>query len=165
MTARVWIDKQSPEVFSAMTRVVTVVREQAARAGLDRALLELVNVRVSQINGCATCLDQHWRQAVAAGLTPQRLAVLPAWQDVDLFDGRERAALELAEAVTRTADGHLDDDAYTRARADLTDDETSMLVWAAITINSFNRISILSGHPIRERDADGRVVPREKVTR
>ncbi|MER5674064.1 carboxymuconolactone decarboxylase family protein [Pseudonocardia alni] len=157
---RVWIDKQTPEVFRAMTDVVAVVRERAAAAGVDRDLLELVNLRVSQINGCETCLDTHWRAGLAAGLTPQRMALLPAWRDSALYDDRERAALGLAEAVTRTAGTHLDDDAYAAVRGDLTDDEVSVLVWAAITINAFNRVSILSAHPVPERDADGRVVRR-----
>ncbi|WP_308816444.1 carboxymuconolactone decarboxylase family protein [Pseudonocardia alni] len=157
---RVWIDKQTPEVFRAMTDVVAVVRERAAAAGVGRDLLELVNLRVSQINGCETCLDTHWRSGLAAGLTPQRMALLPAWRDSALYDDRERAALGLAEAVTRTAGTHLDDDAYAAVRGDLTDDEVSVLVWAAITINAFNRVSILSAHPVPERDADGRVVRR-----
>jgi AhpD family alkylhydroperoxidase len=157
---RVWIDKQTPEVFRAMTDVVAVVRERAAAAGVDRDLLELVNLRVSQINGCETCLDTHWRSGLAAGLTPQRMALLPAWRDSALYDDRERGALGLAEAVTRTAGTHLDDDAYAAVRGALTDDEVSVLVWAAITINAFNRVSILSAHPVPERDADGRVVRR-----
>lgn len=157
---RVWIDKQTPEVFRAMTDVVAVVRERAAAAGVDRDLLELVNLRVSQINGCETCLDTHWRAGLTAGLTPQRMALLPAWRDSALYDDRERAALGLAEAVTRTAGTHLDDAAYAAVRGDLTDDEVSVLVWAAITINAFNRVSILSAHPVPERDADGRVVRR-----
>lgn len=158
MSDRVRIDRQSPEVFSAMTRAVAVVREQAAAAGLDRALVELVNMRVSQINGCETCLDTHWRAGTAAGLTPQRMTLLPAWRDSQLYDDRERAALELAEAVTLTARAHLDDEQYAAARKCLSDDETSMLIWVAITINSFNRISIMSRHPVPERDAEGRTV-------
>lgn len=153
-----WIDRQSPEVFRAMTGVVAKVREHAEAAGLDRALLELVNVRVSQINGCETCLDTHWRAGIAAGLTPQRMALLPAWRDSGLYDDRERAALGLAEAVTRTADGHLDDETYAALCEDLGADEVSMLIWAAITINTFNRVSILSRHPVPRRDADGRAV-------
>ena len=88
MSARVRIDRQSPDVYSAMNRVVKVVREQAMAAGLDRALLELVNMRASQINGCETCLDAHWRAGTAAGLTPQKLALLPAWRDSQLYDDR-----------------------------------------------------------------------------
>lgn len=159
MSARVRIDRQSPDVYSAMNRVVKVVREQATAAGLDRALIELVNMRASQINGCENCLDAHWRAGTAAGLTPQKLALLPAWRDSQLYDDRERAALAIAEAVTSPAAGpHLDDEQYAAVREDLTDDETSMLIWAAITINSYNRISILSRHPVPVRDAEGRAV-------
>lgn len=156
MSGRVWIDKQTPDAFAAMKQVVRTVRDAADAAGIDRALLELVNVRASQINGCETCLDVHWRAAVAAGVTPQRLALLPAWRDSRIYDARERAALEIAEAVTLTARTHLDDEAYAKAREGLDDGETSVLVWASITINAFNRISILSRHPVPERDAQGR---------
>ncbi|GAA1386214.1 carboxymuconolactone decarboxylase family protein [Pseudonocardia kongjuensis] len=153
MSGRVLVDKQTPEVFSAMKQVSRTVREAADAAGIGRALLELLNVRVSQINGCEFCLDVHWRAAVAAGVTPQRIALLPAWRDSRLFDDRERAALEIAEAVTLTAGPHLDEEAYAKARAGLDDDETSVLIWAAITINAFNRVSVLSRHPVPERPA------------
>lgn len=155
---RVWLDKSSPAVFEALGGTAAQVREQAAGLGLDRRLLELVNVRVSQLNGCVYCLDLHSRQALRAGETPQRLAVLPGWRDTSLFGARERAALEIAEAVTLVADHHLDDAGYQRARVDLSDEEVSLLSWAAITINAFNRVSIMSRHPVVERDAAGRPV-------
>ncbi|BBG03671.1 MULTISPECIES: carboxymuconolactone decarboxylase family protein [Pseudonocardia] len=156
MSGRVLIDKQNPEVYAAMRRAVRTVRDAAEAAGIDRALMELLNVRVSQLNGCEICLDIHSRAAITAGVTPQRLALLPAWRESRIYDARERAALEIAEAVTLTAATHLDDEAYAKARSGLTDDETSALIWAAITINAFNRISILSRHPVPERDAQGR---------
>lgn len=156
--ARVWLDKSAPAVFEALAGTAATIREQAAALGLDRRLLELVNVRVSQLNGCVYCLDLHSRQALKAGETPQRLAVLPGWRDTSLFGARERAALEIAEAVTLVAERHLDDAGYERARAGLSDEEVSLLTWAAITINAFNRVSIMSRHPVPERDAAGRPV-------
>ncbi|NLU83413.1 carboxymuconolactone decarboxylase family protein [Rhodococcus sp. HNM0569] len=134
-----------------MAGVVAQVRTAAEEAGLDRRLLELVNVRVSQINRCAYCLDLHSVKAYEAGETEQRLAVLPAWREVDLFTPREQAALEIAETVTLVADAHLDDAAYAPLRRHLDDDQISVLVWAAVTINAYNRVSILSGHRVRER--------------
>jgi len=76
--------------------------------------------------------------------------VLAAWRDTGLFTARERAALALAEATTAPADALAQERAYEAARGSLTDDEISAVVWVAITINAFNRVSILSKHPVRE---------------
>lgn len=151
-TPRIYLDKQTPSVFKALRATAAEVRTRASEAGLARSTLELVNVRVSQINGCAYCLDLHTHLALQGGETTQRLAVLPGWRDTQLFTDTERTALELAEAVTLVADDHLSDDDYARARATLSDDAISVLIWAAITINAFNRVSILSRHALPERD-------------
>lgn len=149
--SRVSIDKQSPTVYRAIGGVAVEIGNRAAQIGLDRSILELVNIRVSQLNRCAFCLDLHSHRALAAGETPQRIAVLPAWREVDLYSDRERAALEIAEAVTQVNGEHLDDEQYALLRRFLSDDEISLLVWGAVTINAFNRVSILSGHRVRER--------------
>ncbi|MFJ4908446.1 carboxymuconolactone decarboxylase family protein [Streptomyces sp. NPDC093249] len=159
---RVYLDKQHPASYQALLRTAETVRAEAARAGLDRILVELVNLRVSQINGCASCLDVHTRAALRSGDTPRRLGVLPAWRETELFTPRERAALALAEATTHPADGLAQDRAYEEARAALDDDEISAVIWVAITINAFNRVSIMSRHPVREpaapvRDANAPV--------
>ncbi|MFJ4870094.1 carboxymuconolactone decarboxylase family protein [Streptomyces sp. NPDC088757] len=147
---RVHLDKQSPQAYHALVRTAEAVRATAADAGLDRILVELVNLRVSQINGCAPCLDVHTRAALRAGETTRRLGVLAAWRDTGLFTARERAALALAEATTRPADALAQEHAYDEARRTLTDDEISAVIWVAITINAFNRVSILSKHPVRD---------------
>ncbi|MEE1787121.1 carboxymuconolactone decarboxylase family protein [Streptomyces sp. SP17BM10] len=121
----------------------------AAEAGLDRRLVELVNLRVSQVNGCAYCLDLHTAAALRAGETTQRLGTLPAWRDTRLFTPQERAALALAEATTTPADAALQEEAYAAAREALTDEQISAVIWVAIAINAFNRVSILSKHPVR----------------
>ncbi len=158
MSARLYLDKQSPAVFEALTATAARVREQAAEAGLERSVVELVNLRCSQLNRCAFCLDRHSRMALEAGVTPQQLAVLAAWRSTTLFAARERAALEIAETVTTVAGGHPDEAARERLREHLTDTEISVLTWAAITINAFNRVSILSRHPVPARDASGHVL-------
>ncbi|MFI6208094.1 carboxymuconolactone decarboxylase family protein [Streptomyces sp. NPDC051041] len=155
---RVFIDKQNPKVYHALFETAVEARAAAADAGLDRVLVELVDLRVSQINACAYCLALHTRAALRAGETPQRLGVLAAWRDTEVFTARERAALALAEAVTEPADAALQEDAYEAARRVFTDDELSAVIWVAITINAFNRVSVLSKHPVRavpgqERDA------------
>ncbi|MFE5581502.1 carboxymuconolactone decarboxylase family protein [Kitasatospora sp. NPDC056531] len=118
---RVFIDKQSPATYRAMRATAESARAGAADAGLDRKLVELVNMRVSQINGCAYCLNVHTRAALQEGDTAQRLGTLPAWRDTELFAPRERAALALAEATTNPADAALQEDAYRAAREVLTD--------------------------------------------
>lgn len=146
----VYVDKQSPTVYRAFGEAASSVTDAGQAAGLSRILVELVNVRVSQINGCAFCLDLHTRRAIAAGETSNRLATLPAWRDTELFDETERAALRLAEVVTTLPDHDTHEREYDRARAVLTDDQVSAVVWVAITINAFNRVSILSRHPVRQ---------------
>ncbi|MFI2780503.1 carboxymuconolactone decarboxylase family protein [Streptomyces sp. ALB3] len=146
---RVYVDKQSPKAYRALTATAEAVRVAAQEAGLHRALVELVNLRVSQINGCAYCLDVHTRAALRAGETARRLGVLAAWRDTEVFTDRERAALALAEATTHPADSALQEDAYATARLVLSDDEIAAVIWVAVTINAFNRVSILSKHPVR----------------
>ncbi|GHK03951.1 carboxymuconolactone decarboxylase family protein [Streptomyces sp. NPDC003753] len=148
---RIFIDKQSPAAYQALVRTSEAVRAVAAEAGLDRTLVELVNLRVSQINGCAYCLNVHTNAALRAGETPQRLGVLAAWRDTELFTPDERAALALAEATTNPADTTRQEAAYGTAREVLTDDQISAVIWVAVTINAFNRVSVMSGHPVRNR--------------
>lgn len=154
---RVFVDKQSPKAYHALVQTSEAVRATAADAGLDRVLVELVNLRVSQLNGCAYCLDVHTRAALRAGESTQRLGVLAAWRDTEVFTPRERAALALAEATTDPADAAAQEAAYGAARAVFGDDEISAVIWVAITINAFNRVSILSKHPVRR--APGTAVP------
>ncbi|SEB95025.1 carboxymuconolactone decarboxylase family protein [Streptomyces sp. TLI_105] len=150
---RIYVDKQSPKAYHALVQTADAVRATAAEAGLDRILVELVNLRVSQLNGCAYCLDVHTRAALRAGETTRRLGVLAAWRDTELFTDRERAALDLAEATTAPADSPAQERAYDGARRSLSDEEISAVIWVAITINAFNRVSILSKHPVRETPA------------
>ena len=146
---RIFIDKQSPKAYHALVQTSEAVRAAAADAGLDRTLVELVNLRVSQINGCAYCLDVHTRAALRAGETTRRLGVLAAWRDTELFTPAERAALTLAEATTAPSETAAQDAACTAAGDVLTDDQISAVIWVAVTINAFNRVSIMSKHPVR----------------
>ncbi|MGZ8178421.1 carboxymuconolactone decarboxylase family protein [Williamsia sp. SKLECPSW1] len=146
----VYIDKQSPAVYRAFGEAAAAVSDASRDAAIPRVLVELINVRVSQINGCAFCLDLHTRRAIAAGETSNRLATLPAWRDTELFDDVERAALRLAEVVTTLPDHDTQEREYGHARAVLNDDQVSAVVWVAIAINAFNRVSILSRHPVRQ---------------
>ncbi|MGW0935597.1 carboxymuconolactone decarboxylase family protein [Streptomyces sp. NPDC002666] len=146
---RVFVDKQSPQAYRALVATADAVRAVSEEAGLDRRLVELINLRVSQINGCAFCLDVHTRAALRVGETTQRLGVLAAWRDTELFTERERAALALAEATTDPADAVVQESAYGTARQVLGEDEISAVIWVAIAINAFNRVSVLSKHHVR----------------
>ncbi|MGW1886018.1 carboxymuconolactone decarboxylase family protein [Streptomyces sp. NPDC001970] len=148
---RIFIDKQSPKAYHTLMQTSEAVRSVAADAGLDRTVVELINLRVSQINGCAYCLDVHTRAALRGGETVQRLGVLAAWRDTELFTPGERAALALAEVVTDPTDVTAQESAYDAARRTLTDDQVSAVIWVAITINAFNRVSIMSKHPVRNK--------------
>ncbi|MEW2050830.1 carboxymuconolactone decarboxylase family protein [Streptomyces sp. NPDC051445] len=148
MTRRIFIDKQSPKAYHALVQTSEAVRATAADAGLERTVVELVNLRVSQLNGCAFCLDVHTRAALRAGEDTRRLGVLAAWRDTDLFTPLERAALALAEATTVPSDAAAQESAYADALQVLTEDQISAVIWVAVTINAFNRVSILSKHPV-----------------
>lgn len=147
--ARIFIDKQSPEPYRALTTVAAAVRAAGTAAGLDRKLIELINLRVSQINGCAFCLDVHHRAAIAAGATEQQVTVLPAWRRSELYTPQEQAALALAEITTVLPDEATIADAYALAHEQLSDDQMSVVIWVATTIGAFNRVSIMSKHPVR----------------
>jgi AhpD family alkylhydroperoxidase len=111
-------------------------------SGLDRKLLLLLEFRVSQINGCAYCLDMHSKDLRAAGEPEQRLYLLDAWRESPFYTERERAALEWAEAVTLVADTHVPDEIYEVARSQFSDEELVNLTLAVVAINGWNRLSI-----------------------
>lgn len=148
-TQHIFLDKQHPAVWKAINGLAIKIKEAAADAGLEPRTLELLNVRISQINGCAYCLDVHVKDALKAGETQQRLAVLPAWRDTALFTGKERAALALVESITELPAQDLREQEEAFARRCLTDEEFSVVSWVAISMNAFNRVSITSHHPVR----------------
>jgi AhpD family alkylhydroperoxidase len=150
-TRSVFLDKAHPAAWRALNGLGLKATEAAADAGLDQTLIELLNVRISQINGCAYCLDLHVGDAVKNGESAQRLAVLPAWRDTDLFTEKERAALILAEAITNISDAAAREREGGHARKHLSDAEFSAVSWLAITMNAFNRVSIVSQHPVRNK--------------
>jgi len=113
-----------------------------AKASIEKSLLHLIKFRVSQINGCAYCLDMHSKDLRAEGETEQRLYLLEAWRESPFYTDRERAALAWAEAVTLVTEGHVSDDVYEEARKQFSEQELIDLTLAVTTINSWNRFSI-----------------------
>jgi AhpD family alkylhydroperoxidase len=113
-----------------------------AKCGLEKPLLHLLKFRVSQINGCAYCLDMHSKDLRAGGETEQRLYLLDAWRESPFYTKRERAALAWAEAVTLVHEGHVPDEVFEEARAEFSEEELVNLTMAVVTINSWNRLCI-----------------------
>jgi AhpD family alkylhydroperoxidase len=113
-----------------------------AKSSIEKSLLHLIKYRVSQINGCAYCLDMHSKDLRAAGETEQRLYVLDAWREAPFYSDRERAALAWAESLTKITEGHVPDAVYEVARQQFSEEELIDLTLAVTTINAWNRISI-----------------------
>ncbi len=138
MTPRIHYAKAAPGVYDAMD----ALDRYLGGCALEKKLLFLVYLRASQINGCAYCLDMHWKDLRAAGENEQRLYSLDAWRECPYYTERERAALEWTEAVTRIADGHAPDAVYTAVKPRFSDRELADLTLAVATINAWNRLSI-----------------------
>jgi AhpD family alkylhydroperoxidase len=144
--AHVNIAKAHPDVYRSMMAFHEAVVVAARQAGLDARLVELVRLRASQLNGCAYCLREHASDALALGESAERLAVLAAWWESQLYSPQERAALRLVERVTRIADAgaQVEPDA-----ADALDDaQTSAVTWLAVAIGALNRVAISSHFPV-----------------
>ncbi len=138
MKERLDYKKASPGAYQAMLGLEQFVR----KSGLEHSLLELVKMRVSQINGCAYCLDMHSKDARAAGETEQRLYLLPAWRETTFYTERERAALAWAEALTQLAGHEVSDELYEQVRHQFGEKEIVDLSLAIIGINGWNRLAI-----------------------
>ena len=139
MKARVDLAKVvMPRAMQALRPMTKYVNS----SGLDRRLVELVQMRTSQLNGCAYCIDMHTKDARAAGETEQRLYLLDAWRETPFYTERERAALEWTEAVTRVADGQVPDEVFALARNHFSEEELVDLTIAVIATNGFNRLNI-----------------------
>lgn len=113
-----------------------------ARSGLDPALIDLVYLRVSQINGCAYCVDLHWRDAVNKGVEARKLNAVAAWEEMPFFSERERAAFAWAESLTLVAATKAPDAAYDAARAQFDDKELTDLTYAIALMNAYNRLGV-----------------------
>ncbi|GAA2072888.1 carboxymuconolactone decarboxylase family protein [Actinomadura alba] len=133
---RLAVDKLAPHLDKAMNALDAASRDTR----LETSLLELVRTRASQINGCAYCVDLHNRDARKAGEDERRLLALPVWRDAPFFTVRERAALELAEAMTRLSDGPVTDEVFAAAAAEFTEVELAELIWTITVINAWNRL-------------------------
>ena len=148
MHDRVNLSQAAPELYAAVAELERLASARAEAAGWARGFTHLLRLHASQINGFAFCLRLHARDALAAGESADRVAVLPAWRETNYFDARERAALALVEAVTRISDGQLPDTVYAEASAALSEAEIAAVEWIAVVINAWNRIAIPSRYPV-----------------
>ena len=142
--AHVNLGKQHPAAYKSVLALNKEVEEAVARAGLDAKLAELVKIRTSQLNGCAFCLRMHTRDALEKGETTDRLAVVAAWWESQYFTDQERAALALAEEVTRP----MEPGRHEWDNGALSDEQVSAVTWLAIVMNAWNRIAVRSHYPV-----------------
>jgi AhpD family alkylhydroperoxidase len=128
----------APEAYRAMSGLEAYLKQ----CGLEHNLLHMVKLRASQMNGCAYCIDMHWKDARAGGESEQRLYGLDAWRESPYYNDRERAALAWTEAVTNLHDGHVPDAVYDLARSQFNEKELADLTWVVAAINVWNRVLI-----------------------
>lgn len=135
---RLKYSETSPAAYRALLTLETHVR----KSGIERPLLDLVYLRVSQINGCAYCIDMHAKDLLANGETPERMALVVVWREAPNFTPRERIALAYAEAVTRLGPNGIEDAPYDRALSEFGEASLVELTLAIATINAWNRLGI-----------------------
>src|SRR6195952_135467 len=139
MTQRLDYASASPEGYKAFGGVYVTLQ----KSGLPKALIDLVYLRVSQINGCAFCIDMHSRDLLKSGLGVDKLVLVPVWRDAGgMFSPRERIALAWAETVTRVAETGAPDEDYEAAAAEFSDKELADLTYAIGLMNAFNRFGV-----------------------
>ncbi len=131
-----------PRAIGQVMRAMPGPEAVVAQSTLEAPLLELVRTRVSQIDGCAYCLDMHTRKARARGENEQRLHLLAAWREVPFYSERERAALAWAEALTLLAEDRVPDAVFAEVRPVFSDDEPVALSLAVVSINGWNRFNV-----------------------
>lgn len=141
MEVRIQHGKVNPEAYQAMMKLEGFI----AASGLDHTLYEFIKIRASQINGCAFCLDMHTTALRKMGETEQRIYLLSAWRDAPFYTEKERAVLELTEAITTISTSGMPQELFDRVREQFDEREFVTLIMAINTINSWNRIAISTG--------------------
>lgn len=138
MSNRLNYPKLSPEMFQKLAELSGVVRKGV----IEHTIIDLVEIRASQLNGCGFCLDMHVKQATINGERPLRLLHVAIWKESPLFDPRERAALAWTEALTSSLGQGVSDELYERVRGQFSEKELSDLTFAVMTINAWNRAGV-----------------------
>lgn len=149
MSERVSLGKSAPALYQAVIELDRLASEALSTAGIAEGFSHLLRLRASQINQCAFCVRLHARDAISSGESGDRVAVLAAWKETEYFTSKERAALELVEAITLVSDGQVPDSIYEQAAENLSKEELSAIEWLAVVINTWNRIAISSRYPVK----------------
>lgn len=149
MSGRVNLGKSAPALYQAVIELDRLASEALSTAGIAEGFSHLLRLRASQINQCAFCVRLHARDAISSGESGDRVAVLAAWKETEYFTSKERAALELVEAITLVSDGQVPDSIYEQAAENLSKEELSAIEWLAVVINTWNRIAISSRYPVK----------------
>jgi AhpD family alkylhydroperoxidase len=147
MKTRMKVNTVEPGVYKAMAAAESLLKG----FNLDPKLRELIKVRVSQINGCGYCINLHTKDARKLGETEQRLYALSAWWETPFFTEEERAVFKLTEEVTLIANHGVSDEVYENAIKYFSEQKIAQLIFAIITINSWNRIAIAT-HMVADKD-------------
>ncbi|HLV00299.1 MAG TPA: carboxymuconolactone decarboxylase family protein [Acidobacteriota bacterium] len=138
MKPRINYHQQAAEAVKGLR----AIEEYVYASGLEKSLIELVKLRVSQINGCAYCIDMHTKDARQLGETEQRLYLLTAWRETPFYSERERAALAWAEILTLISGNDVSDEEYEAVRQHFSESELIALTMAIVSINGWNRLAI-----------------------
>lgn len=138
MSQRLDHQRQSPDLFKKLVDFSLQVK----KSSIEPSILDLVNIRASQLNGCAFCVDMHVKEATLRGERPLRLHHLAIWRESTLFAPRERAALAWTEALTQLPSQGVPDDIYERVRRQWSEKELSDLTYAVMAINAWNRAGV-----------------------
>ena len=136
------------KVFPEGTRAMLELERTVRKSSLEPALLELVRLRASQLNGCGYCIDMHTKDARARGETEQRLYLTSAWREAPFYSERERAALDWTEALTLLPQTGAPDDVYQRVAAAFSPEEVVALTVAIVAINGWNRLAVGMRSPV-----------------
>ncbi|WP_010114394.1 carboxymuconolactone decarboxylase family protein [Acinetobacter sp. P8-3-8] len=145
---RVNLGKTAPELYKAVLELENLSMQKVKQAGLDIGFSHLLKLRASQINQCAFCVRMHTQDAIKAGESMERIALISAWHESGYFSEKERASLILIEEITLIANQHFPDSAYQDAAKVLSEAEITAIEWVAIVINAWNRIAISSQYAV-----------------
>lgn len=143
-SSRIDLAEVSKEAYEPMLAMEKYIE----KSELDKKLYELIKTRASQINGCHYCINMHTRDAMKDRETAQRLFLLDAWRETDLYTDKERAVLALTEEMTLIADHHISDEVYDEAAKHLSDKEMAAVIMGVVAINGWNRMAIATEMPL-----------------
>ncbi|WP_108422988.1 carboxymuconolactone decarboxylase family protein [Flagellimonas amoyensis] len=146
MEQRIQIDATEPLAFKAMFGLEKYIQQSQ----LDKIHYELIKIRASQLNGCAFCINMHTKDALKMGVDPQRLFLLDAWWDTELYTEEEQVILKMTEEITLVHQKGLTQETYNRAIQLFDEHYFAQIVMAIVAINAWNRISVSTHKPLQD---------------